>query len=130
MAHCDEGLKEIYQAISQYQERNEGAYPPNLEVLVENELLSPWLLVCPASEFGVGECSYIYRGADLPSDLSRDAVKDIILVYDKKPWHKKRRNMLFADGQVQRPPENICEKFIKKDNRVRESLDLASQMEE
>ena len=129
MPHCDEGLKEIYQAISQYQQQHQGTYPPNLGTLVESELLSPWLLVCPASEFGVGECSYIYRAADLPTELSRDAAQNIIIAYDKKPWHKKRRNMLFADGQVQRPPEKICSQFIKKDNRMRESLDLAPQME-
>ncbi|MBN1435893.1 MAG: hypothetical protein JW936_02355 [Sedimentisphaerales bacterium] len=124
MPHCDEGLKEIYQAIIQYQQQNQGAYPPNLETLVESELLSPWLLVCPASEFGVGECSYIYRAADLPPQLSRDAAKNIIIAYDKKPWHKKRRNILFADGQIQRLPEKIYSQFIKKDNQLRETMDL------
>jgi len=120
MAHCDETLKKIGRIIFDYQKNNEGKNPPDLQTLVDLDILSPWDLVCPASSFGVGQCSYEYRGADLYSGLP----KDLILAYDKQPGHKGRRNILFANGDVSRPPEKIFHKHLSQDNKLRQKLSL------
>ncbi|MBN1763857.1 MAG: hypothetical protein JW860_01250 [Sedimentisphaerales bacterium] len=119
MSICDEALKRVYQAIEAYREQN-GHNPMELQELVDSELLSPWDLVCPASSFGVGECSYIYRGRGLESAYPGE----LILVCDKSPWHKGRRNILFANGSIQRPPEKIFQSALEKDNRLRREYDL------
>ena len=120
MPHCDEGLRIIGRALVAYQKSSQGQNPVRLEVLVEADLVSPWALVCPAGPFGVGECSYVYRGGDL-SILTPDKM---VVAYDKGPWHKQRRNILFADGQVKRLVEDKFEKTIVHDNQFREQLQL------
>jgi len=120
MPHCDEGLITIGQALAAYQQRSDGRNPPRLEVLVETGMVNPWVLVCPAGPFGVGESSYVYRGGD----LSSLAPHNMIVAYDKKPWHKQRRNILFADGRVQRLPEDKFERSIARDNQLRQQLQL------
>ncbi len=118
MSHCDDALRKIGQAIRDYQKVNDDRNPPSLETLVESEILSPWDLVCPASTFGVGECSYEYRGADLESW----ADPKMIIAYDKQANHKGRRNILFAKGNVDRLPERVFEKFLKKDDQLRQQF--------
>ena len=123
MSHCDDALRKIGKAIISYQKGHDNQNPPSLHQLVEIEALTPWDLVCPASTFGVGECSYEYRGAD----LENEADPEMILAYDKLPNHKGRRNILFADGQVKRPPEKFLKKFIDKDNQIRRQLQLTEK---
>ena len=48
----------------------------------------------------------------------------MILAYDKQPWHKGRRNVLFANGQVTRPTEPDFRKAVATDNRLRRDLSL------
>ena len=48
----------------------------------------------------------------------------MIIAYDRKPWHKGRRNVLFADGKVRRPPEAAFEKYIERDNSLRQELGM------
>ena len=119
MGHCDEALKKIGSAIIAYQQANENQNPASLEKLTDNKL-TVWELVCPASPFSAGECSYVYRGEDLNGSVP----EEMILAYDKQPWHKGRRNILFADGSVRRPPEKVFTSFIKKDNEMRLLLAL------
>jgi len=61
--------------------------------------MTPWDLLCPASPDGIGSCSYIYRGCDLCTGVP----DEMIIAYDRRPWHQNRRNILFADGSVTRP---------------------------
>ena len=62
---CASQLRSIGQAIALYQKEFDGKNPPNLKVLIETEDLSPEMLISPLSNDSVGDCSYIYRGADL-----------------------------------------------------------------
>jgi len=123
MSHCEEGLARVAGAIRQYQQANGGQYPASLESLVEGGVLSAWDLVCPAGPHGVGQCSYVYRGAD----LTAEAPDELIVAYDRQPWHKGRRNILFADGQVRRRPEGVFESSLARDNRLREEAGLAAR---
>lgn len=120
MAHCDEALIRIAQAIFAYRDNNNGYNPPSLETLVETSAVSPWDLVCPASAFAVGQCSYVFCGGGLQGWVPGE----IILAYDKTPCHKERRNVLFADGKVKRLSEKWFDKAIQKDNEIREQFEL------
>jgi len=120
MAHCDEALARIVKVIQQYQAEHEGKNPATLEELIGSNGLTAWDVVCPASSVGIGECSYVYRGGDLYAYVP----EKMILAYDREPWHKGRRNVLFADGNVKRPLEEAFEKAIEKDNQFRRSLEL------
>ena len=120
MSHCDETLKLIGQIISEYLKINDDHYPPQLETLVEKGLITVWELICPVSPFAVGQCSYGYRGWDLYYGVPAE----MVVAYDKLPNHKGRRNILFADGTVKRPPEKVFFSFIKIDNEYRQSLGL------
>jgi len=125
LPHCDEALKLIGQALVAYRDQNGGQNPPSLEALTETVDLSPWLLVCPGSGVPFGESSYKYRGGDLDNNASAE----LIVAYDKKPWHKGRRNVLFADGSVQRFKEEVFEKTIDKDNQLRSQMGLEPKPE-
>lgn len=116
MAHCEDSLRKIWQAIGAFQNENAGANPDGLEDLLGSQRLSAWDLVCPTSADAVGQCSYAYRGGD----LDKSAAGKMILAYDKEPLHKGRRNILFADGRVDRPKEKTFFKAIEEDNQRRE----------
>lgn len=120
MPHCEDNLKEIYDALLQWRESHAGAFPMNLLQLANENDLSPWLLVCPAEGSAIGQCSYAWRGGDLGN------VDDptLILAYDHRPCHKGRRNILLADGRVERHPEAKFEKLLERDNRLRSDLGL------
>ena len=125
MAHCEDGLKKIFQAIQAFQNENGGAGPDSLEDLLDSQDLTAWDLVCPTSSDSVGQCSYEYRGCD----LYPNSPKQMILAYDKNPLHKGRRNILFADGRVERPKEKIFLKAIEEDNHYREQSGLPTKPE-
>jgi prepilin-type processing-associated H-X9-DG protein len=120
MAHCDEALVRMGKLILRYQEKHEGKNPATLEELLDGDGLTAWDLVCPASSDGAGGCSYVYRGSDLYAYVP----DEMILAYDREAWHKGRRNVLFAGGNVKRPLEEAFEKAIEKDNQYRRSLEL------
>lgn len=120
MPHCDEALVTLGQAIAAYRQAHDGANPPDLPAAAEAFGLTPWALVCPASSDGVGDCSYVFRGLDLPEG----AAKQMIVAHDKQPLHKGRRNILYADGTVKRFLEDDFLKAVDKDNRLREKNGL------
>ncbi len=115
MSHCDENLARIGEALKRYLKENEDRYPATLQELVDRDYISAWDLVCPVSPFAVGECPYYYRGEGLYTGIPRE----MVIAYDKQPVHKGRRNILFADGKLQRPPEGVFESHIRKDNKLR-----------
>jgi len=123
MAHCDDGLREIFQAIKAWQKKHNGSNPPSLEALVEQEGFSSWLLICPAGGEAIGRCSYVYRGGDLYEGVPGE----MILAYDRRACHRGRRNVLFADGQVRRPREAQFEQALSRDEELRRQLGLHGQ---
>jgi len=123
MGHCDDSLRKIGRAIIAYQKENDYHNPAGLQELVDLDLITCWELVCPAASFPVGESSYEYRGADLYADV----LPDMILAYDRQANHKGRRNILFADGRVERPPEKYVSEIIAKDNECRRQLELTEK---
>ena len=108
-----------------HQEANGGRNPQTLEELVEgSEGLTAWDLVCPAGPGAVGESSYTYRGGD----LGCEADDEMVVAYCREPWHKGRRNVLFADGRTERPPEGVFESWIRRDNRLRKEAELEEKL--
>ena len=124
MAHCDDALREIYRALQVYQRTHAGANPPDLRTLIDTQGLSPWLLVCPAGGGDFTGSSYVYRGADLTADVPGNMMGTLIIAYDRQPWHRHRRNILFADGQVRRPRTADFTEAIRRDNECRIELGL------
>ena len=122
MGHCDDSLRKIGRAIFAYQ-KSHNQNPASLEILLENEALTAWDLICPVGPESIGECSYVYRG----DDLYPYAPDEMILAYDKHPFHKGRRNLLFANGQVHRPPEPAFLKALDYDNQFRRELGLTEK---
>ena len=120
MAHCDESLRKIFGAIRAYAKANGGGYPARLEELVEAEAITAWDLVCSAGSVPIGKSSYVYRG----SDLYETVPEEMVVAYDIGPWHKGRRNILFVNGEVKRPPERQFDRAISKDNQIRSEIGL------
>ncbi len=120
MPICDEALERIGKAIKAYRNENDDEAPETLDVLVECKAITPWDLVCPVSPFSVGDSSYVYRGDDIPGYPPAE----MIVAHDKIACHKGRRNILFANGHVKRPPEKLFESFVRKDNELRKLLNL------
>jgi len=118
--HCDESLVKIGKALLVWQNSHDRQNPSRIEDLVGTDGLSAWDIICPASPEGVGQCSYVWRA----DDLSADVPPEMILAYDKHPNHKGRRNVLFADGHVERFPERVFDRKIQADNEIRIQLAL------
>lgn len=123
MSHCDDNLKKIYAALLIWQEEHAGQNPPEILDLEGTAGLTAWDFICPASDAGIGSSPWGYRGHDLYSG----APAEMVLAFDKKPVHKGRRNVLFADGSMMRPPEKLFQSIIDKDNRLRQQLQLAEK---
>ena len=120
MSHCDDTLRQIGQALTAYQNNGDGSNPEKLETLIESSTLTLWDFVCPAAATPVGQSAYTYRG----QDLYHAAPPEMIIAYDSKPVHRGRRNILFANGQVNRPKEEDFQKAANKDNTLRTDLGL------
>jgi hypothetical protein len=117
--YCGSGLKGLGAAIKMYQNDFNGQYPPNLNILIETEDVSPKNIACRRT----GE-PHIYRGVDLPND----APGEMILVYDQAGNHKKLgRNVLFADFDVRRTLEEDMPALIERDNALRRELGLVEK---
>ena len=120
MSHCDETLKQIAKALTAYQKNGDGSNPEKLETLIESSTLTLWDFVCPAAATPVGQSAYLYRGHDLYASVP----PEMIIAYDSKPVHRGRRNILFANGQVNRPKEEDFQKAANKDNTLRTEIGL------
>lgn len=105
--------------------------PPDLNTLLENDLIGPEDLICPLSDNITGEISYIYRGSDLPNDVLDDNIipDELILAYDKMGNHihnnvEFSRNVLFANYSVRRIESDDFAAIINRDNELRRELGL------
>ena len=93
-------------------------------MLVKYESVHPKVFVCPSSGDKVGECSYVWRGVD----LGADARPGMILLYDKaENHHEECRNVLFADGHVERILEEDFQEAIDRDNALRREVGLVEK---
>jgi len=116
---CGHRLKGLGAAIKMYQDEFNKQNPPNLEILIETEDVSPKNISCINSDE-----PYIYRGVDLTADVP----SEMILVYDQSGNHPgKRRNVLFANFDVKRIDEEDMPALIERDNRLRRELGLAEK---
>ncbi len=119
---CATQLNGIGKAIALYQNDYQGKNPPTLQALIETEDLVPMMFVCPTSGDDEGDCSYIYRGADL--DASASSI--MILAHDKYDNHDgENRNVLFADMHVKKVTEEEFQQLIEADNQKRKEMGLA-----
>ena len=125
---CAAQLHAIGLAIAEYQSRHMGANPPELEALVRDGYVGARMLVCPSSRDEEGECSYVYRGAD----LGVESPEGMILAYDKGENHPVVEdrfeglfiNVLYNDGSVRRCKESDLLVLIEQDNALRGELGL------
>ena len=123
---CLTHLRTIGVAIMTYQNDFEGAFPPDLETLLETEEVSAEMLVCPSSGDEEGEISYVYRG----SDLTVEKVQPMVIVaYDKYENHQGDcRNVLFADAHIERmEQEEAFLQAVERDNAWRREHGLAEK---
>ena len=118
---CASQLRGLGNAIAMYNNDYNGRNPKTLQELIETEDVSPKTLVCPSSDDEIGQCSYIYRGAD----LTASADSSMIVAYDKFDNHDgEARNVLFAGGHVERYEEEDFQELIRKDNALRRKRGL------
>ena len=92
-ACCEVNLDGIGKAMQIYSANNNDKYPPNLQVLLDENLITPNLLKCLSADSD-RECDYAYL---LPAD---DATDKTILACDLKDNHSEGRNVLYADFSV------------------------------
>jgi prepilin-type processing-associated H-X9-DG protein len=118
---CTNQLRGIGNAIAMYNNDFEDKNPKTFQELIEFEDLAPKWLICPSSDDEIGQCSYIYRGADLTGLVD----SQMVVAYDKYDNHDgEARNVLFAGGHVERYDEEGFQKLIRKDNELRRKMGL------
>jgi len=108
-ADCMANLKMIGAACNAYAAEHNGAFPERLSQLYEAGLV-PSLdgFVCPSTGAKIGspqeidsKTSYEYRGAGLNLRTVREPSYQAILACDKPGNHRRRKNLLYADGHVE-----------------------------
>ena len=87
---CQMNLRSIHQTLQTYAISNE-AYPDSQQALVDFAGYGSKLFHCPDPNGG----EYIYVPGHRP-----DASAPSVLVYESKPVHNGRCNVLFSDGQI------------------------------
>jgi prepilin-type processing-associated H-X9-DG protein len=87
---CQMNLRSIYQTLQTYAISNE-AYPDSQQALVDYTGYGSKLFHCPDPNGG----EYIYIPGHRPDDSA-----PAILLYESKPVHNGKCNVLFSDGQI------------------------------
>lgn len=84
---CAGQMKSLAQQLQLYADEHDGQYPPTLAHVVKATSLSDYMLVCPADESPGEDGSYVFRGADLPTDIPEASAHRLILIYEKDANH-------------------------------------------
>lgn len=114
---CMHQLKQIGLAVMLHANDHEGRYPAQLDDLIGTAGLKADMLRCPVCGKG-----YVYRGAGLKT---AQAGPHIILAHDSPDCHgEPERNVLFADGHIERMAEKSFRDAIERDNAWRKKNDL------
>jgi len=112
-----------------YKEDYDGKVPPDLDTLDDySEIINSEMLNCPGMMLGMLNEEdlnpYVYRGGD----LSGEVPGNMILMHDSYGNHPEdNRNVLFADGHVQKCTEDEFEQLIERDNELRKERGLAEK---
>ena len=94
---CGENLRDIGAALARYRSAHDGRYPVRLTDLVEQGLLEPQQIVCPACK-GPGPGQYAY----LPPDRTTQDDGEQAVVWDSRPTnHADGGWLLQRDGLTQ-----------------------------
>ncbi len=124
---CANQLKGIGIACIMYANDHSGHFPPDLFSLTGTVDLHPDHLICPSSSHQSGDCSYIYRGAD----LNDSHPANMIMAYDQIGNHPDgSRNVLYLDGHIVKMNNSELKQAIEKDNSLRKELNLNSMQAE
>ena len=119
---CIENLKQAYLFLYEYMNEN-GKYPESLDIVFED---SYDLLKCLADKSGQ-EISYEYLGSGLTDGTNYN----LIIMYDKEPWHKgQKRCVLFGDGHVEAMGENLFQDCYKRDVYTWAKLSLRESLKD
>jgi len=85
-----------------YWGENQGAYPPDLDVLVRQGKVPRKALRCPSVEHG-RRCDYFYlapSGYLAPTGGAADVPDDLLVACDLRGNHGRGRNVMYAHGNV------------------------------
>ncbi len=113
---CASNLCALAQGMNLYAERNDGAFPPDFQALIESVPLRHKLFHCPSLGAKVGDLDACYvliagqRTSDEPTN---------VLVYERSDCHGRAGgNVLFVDGHVE---------FVEPYSRVEELVEQTRQ---
>jgi prepilin-type processing-associated H-X9-DG protein len=105
---CLANLKMIGMACQMYAAEHDGRYPERLSELYPHYLPDLAVFVCPSTGAKIAspdeidaKTSYEYRGAGLNLRTVREPSYQAILACDKPGNHRRRKNLLYADGHVE-----------------------------
>jgi prepilin-type processing-associated H-X9-DG protein len=113
---CASNLTGISTSCQIHANDHDGAYPPDLQALLDSGDVTPKGLVCPSSGAAEGDitASYIY----IPGQTGNDDPRNV-LVYEKEENHAgEGANVLFLDGHT---------KFIKPYSEVEDMVEQTRQ---
>jgi hypothetical protein len=87
-------IRAIATAANQYAAAHQGAYPPDLSVLLENRLITAQTLQSP---YGQHDADYLYLADDL-KDVSKDVAPALLVAVSKNTVLRVNLAVAFADG--------------------------------
>jgi hypothetical protein len=107
IARAKTNLAQLYRALQQYAAMHGGAYPPSLEMLVD-EGTAPRALILRTGDEQERPFGYV-------AGLSTSGEADAVLVYDERPVYDRREAralVLTAGGKVTTlPPDALAERL-------------------
>lgn len=95
---CAANMQGIGVALMTYAEANDGAYPPDLDTLIDEGLISEGTLICPSTDDDTDSYEY-------DPEVAQSAAEDEPILKEYLDNHKgEGQNMLFGDGHVEFVP--------------------------